>query len=192
MTRVYGWGILRSMAIAFKNFARKPITVQYPHEKIDLPERARWAVAMKRDEDGSPRCTACMACERACPDYVIKIDVTTGEDRSKFIDRWHYEIGACMMCGLCVESCAFDAIEMSHEYELARIGAESLAIDLLVDTPAAAPKRKAPAEKPAAPAGAPAAAPTEAAPAGASESVAPAPDAPAAPAPAPSEGGADA
>jgi len=177
MTRVYGWGILRSMAIAFKNFARKPITVQYPHEKIDLPERARWAVAMKRDEDGSPRCTACMACERACPDYVIKIDVTTGEDRSKFIDRWHYEIGACMMCGLCVESCAFDAIEMSHNYELARIDAANLAIDLLVDTPAAAPKRKAAAEKPAAPA----AASDEAAPAGASE-----------PASGPPEGGDDA
>lgn len=155
MNRIYGYGLLRSIAIAFKNFARKPITVQYPHEKIELPERARWAVAHKYDEDGAPKCTACLACERACPDFVIKIDVTQAEDRSKHIDRYHYEIGACMMCGLCVEACPFDAIWMSHDYELARIDPATLGVDLLFDVPAAAPKRKAAAAtgvaKPAAP-----------------------------------------
>ena len=177
MSRIYGWGIVRSMVIAFKNFARQPITVQYPHEKVQLPERSRWAVAMKRNEDGSHRCTACLICERTCPDYVIELDVTTAEDKSKFINRWHYEIGACMMCGLCVEACPFDAIEMSHEYELARADVADLAVDLLANTPAAAPKRKA-AEKPVAPSAA-----------------APAPDPVAPPAPAApdsSEGGADA
>jgi NADH-quinone oxidoreductase subunit I len=192
--RIYGYGILRSMQLAFRNFMRKPITVQYPHEKLVLPERARWAVAQRFDEDGNHRCTACLACERACPDYVIKIDVTTGEDRSKHIDRWHYEEAACMMCGLCVEACTFDAIYMSHDYELARINFADLEIDLLLDTPAAKPKKKAPAAPAAhaAPAASPAA---DAAPAPAPADAAPAPapaDA-AAPAPAPSqEGEADA
>lgn len=146
MNRFYGHGILRSMAIAFRNFMRPPITMQYPHAKYELPERSRWAVRMTYDEAGEHKCTACMACERACPDFIIKIDVTTDEERKKHIDRWHYEIGACMMCGLCVEACPFDAIHMSHEYELARIDAEALAEDLLVDVDAVGPKRKA-AEK---------------------------------------------
>ena len=98
---------------------------------------------MKYDENGEHKCTACLACERACPDFIIKIDVTTGEERKKHIDRWSYELGACMMCGLCVEACPFDAIEMSHEYELARIDAATLVEDLLVDVAAVGPKRRA-------------------------------------------------
>ena len=143
MSRIYGAGILKSMRIAFRNFMRPPITVQYPHEKLELPERSRWAVRMKYDENDDHKCTACLACERACPDFIIKIDVTTGEERSKHIDLWRYEIGACMMCGLCVEACPFDAILMSHEYELARIDPNALVEDLLVDVPAVGPKRRA-------------------------------------------------
>ncbi len=148
---VWGTGILNGMRISFRNLLRGPITVKYPHEKVELPERSRWAVEIVRDEDGSHRCTACLACERACPDYIIRIDVTTGEDRSKHIDRWGYQIGACMMCGLCVEACPFDAIRMGHDYELARFRPEELDVALLTDTPAAGPKRKAadtPADRP--------------------------------------------
>jgi NADH-quinone oxidoreductase subunit I len=143
--RIYGTGILKSMAIAYRNMLRKPITVQYPRERIELPERARWAVAIKYDEQGEIKCTGCLACERACPDHIIEMLMTTAEDRSKHIDHYRYEIGACMMCGLCVEACPFDAIEMGHDYELARIDPKSLTIDLLTDVPAAVAKRREPA-----------------------------------------------
>jgi len=152
MSRIYGMGLLKSMRIAFRNFMRPNITLQYPHEKFELPERARWAVAMKLDENGEHKCTGCFACERACPDYIIQIELTTAEDRGKHIDHWHYEIGACMMCGLCVEACPYDAIRMSHEYELARTDPGLLSIELLTDTPAVSPKRKT--AEPAAPAAA--------------------------------------
>jgi formate hydrogenlyase subunit 6/NADH:ubiquinone oxidoreductase subunit I len=107
---------------------------------------------MKLDAEGEHKCTGCIACERACPDYIIKIEFTTAEDRSKHIDHWFYEIGACMMCGLCVEACPFDAIEMSHEYELARIDPAALTVSLLTDVPAASAKRQTLAGPPAKPA----------------------------------------
>lgn len=142
MTRLWGTGILRSIYLSFKQMSRGTITLQYPHEKLVLPERARWKVAIKLDEGGAHKCTACRACEKACPDYVIELDIATNEDRSKHIDHWRYEVGACMMCGLCVEACPFDAILMSHDYELAFTDPALLTIDLLTDTPAALPKRK--------------------------------------------------
>ena len=147
---IWGTGILRGMRNTMRNMLRGPITVQYPREKLVLPERARWAVRIKLDEEGQHKCTACLACERACPDFIIKIDTTTGEDKTKNIDAWNYQLGACMMCGLCVEACPFDAIEMSHDYELARFDPELLCETLLEDTPAAKPKRKAAAPSPAA------------------------------------------
>lgn len=150
---IWGTGILKGMLITIRNMMRGPITVQYPKERLELPERARWAVQMKLDEEGQHKCTACMACEKACPDFIIKIDVLTGEDRSKQIQAWDYEVGACMMCGLCVEACPFDAIEMGQDYELATADESALCTRLLEDSPAAKPKRKAapatPAEKPA-------------------------------------------
>lgn len=147
---MWGSGLLNGLRISLRNMRRGPITVKYPYEKLELPERARWAVEAVVDENGAPRCTACMTCVRACPDHILDLEFTTAEDKSKHIEHFRYEIGACMMCGLCVESCPFDAIEMSHDYELAKIDPASLEYDLLTDVDAFSKKREA-APRPAAP-----------------------------------------
>jgi len=138
---MWGAGLINGLRITMRNMLRGPITVMYPYEKLELPERSRWAVRSKYFEDGDPRCTACMACVRSCPDHILDLEVTTAEDKSKHIDRFSYEVGACMMCGLCVETCPFDAIEMSHDYELAVTDAPLLSEDLLADVDAASAKR---------------------------------------------------
>lgn len=143
----FGLGLFKSMGIAYKNLFRKKITVQYPHERLEIPERARWAVEHKFYEDGMPKCTACGICERACPDFVIKISSYKGDEGAKRIGSYRYAIGACMMCGLCVEACPFDAIQMGKNYELARFNPDELMVNLLEDVPAADPKARAAAEK---------------------------------------------
>lgn len=154
MGRFFPEGIFKTARIGFLNLFRPNITIMYPHERYQLPERARWAVEMIFDEEGNHACTGCLLCQNACPDFIIDIEVTTAEDRSKHIDHWKYQRGACMMCGLCVEACNFNAIRMGHDYELAFIDPADITIELLTDTPAAKPKR---AERPApAPAATPA------------------------------------
>jgi NADH-quinone oxidoreductase subunit I len=150
MSRIYGTGILRSMGIAFKNFFFRPtITLQYPHEKMELPERSRGAVVPTFDEDGNPKCRACLACVRACPDFVLQLELTTDpETKTKHIDEFTYEVAACMFCGLCVETCPFDALEMSNEYELALTDREPLHYSLLHDVPAAMPPKRDAADRP--------------------------------------------
>ncbi|MDY0087016.1 MAG: 4Fe-4S dicluster domain-containing protein [Coriobacteriia bacterium] len=144
---MWGKGILTGMLITMRNMLRVPITVKYPYEKLELPDRARWAVTPLYDEESKPKCTACLACVRACPDHILEFDVTVREDKTKHINHYSYEIGACMMCGLCVEACPYDAITMGHDYELARTSPEELVVDLLTDVDAAPIKRVKPAEK---------------------------------------------
>ena len=138
---MWGSGIIKGFAITMRNMFRGPITVMYPEQKLTLPERARWAVAHKFDAEGRPKCTACLICENECPDHVLRIDVSKTDTGGKHIDRYVYEVGACMMCGLCVEACPFDAIEMSHEYELATRDSHELVRVLLRDVDAASTRR---------------------------------------------------
>lgn len=146
--KIWGTGLLNGLRISFRNLRRPAITMQYPKVKFDLPERARWAVAPKYDEQGVPKCTGCMTCVKTCPDHVLDLQFTTNEEtKDKHIDVFSYQVAACMMCGLCVESCPFDALKMSHEYELARWAPDQLQYNLLENVEAAKPKRepKAPA-----------------------------------------------
>ncbi len=144
---MWGAGLLNGLRISMRNMLRGPITVKYPYEKLELPERARWAVVPTYDEAGALKCTACMTCVKACPNHILDLDFTTDETtKQKHIDSFFYELGACMMCGLCVEQCPFDAIEMSHDYELARTSPAELSIELLADVDAARSKRERPAK----------------------------------------------
>lgn len=138
---MWGSGILKGFAITMRNMLRGPITVMYPEQRLELPERARWAVAPRYDAEGAPKCTACLICVKECPDHVLSIEASKNDDGGKHIDRYVYEVGACMMCGLCVEACPFDAIEMSHEYELATRDSRELVRVLLSDVDAASPRR---------------------------------------------------
>jgi NADH-quinone oxidoreductase subunit I len=149
---MYGSGILKGFAITIRNMFRPTITVQYPEQKLTLPERARWTVTHKYDAEGRPKCTACLICVRECPDHVLRIESSPRPDGGKHIDRYIYELGACMMCGLCVAACPYDAICMSHDYELATRDRDDLVRILLRDVDAASMRRVAPAAT-AAPAG---------------------------------------
>jgi len=100
-------------------------TVQYPEEKLPVPEEFRYIpfLIYEEDENGKrhDRCTSCGICAKVCPPQCIWIvrtnDPLTGrpvpEPKEFYID-----VDICMNCGLCAEYCPFDAIKMDHDYEL--------------------------------------------------------------------------
>lgn len=113
--------LLAGLVVTLKHAFRKPVTLQYPDERPDLPVRFRGRLVLPVDpEKGGNRCTACMLCVRACPNGSIAISkaVVEGKPRPQAAS-YHYNLATCMFCNLCVEACPFAAIIMSDEYECA-------------------------------------------------------------------------
>jgi len=152
--KIYGLGILKGLGVTLKHFINTYIddirwrgkryytgeginyrsskdvqgifTVQYPEEKLPVPEEFRFIpfLIYEEKEDGTTeqRCTSCGICAKVCPPQCIWIvranDPNTGRpipDPAEF----YIDIDICMSCGLCSEYCPFDAIKMDHNYELA-------------------------------------------------------------------------
>jgi NADH-quinone oxidoreductase subunit I len=104
-------------------------TVQYPEEKLILPEEARYIPFLvyneKPDGGRDVLCTSCGICAKVCPPQCIWIvrsnDPVTGKPvpvpTEFFIDA-----DICMNCGFCAEYCPFDAIKMDHDFDIASYG----------------------------------------------------------------------
>lgn len=115
-------GFLKGFGVTFKAMVSPAVTVQYPHERLDPPPRARGVIALKADN-----CTSCMLCVRSCPDWCIYIEAHKvkapprregGKPRTvNEIDRFDIDYALCMYCGICVEVCPFEAIFWSPEFE---------------------------------------------------------------------------
>lgn len=101
-------------------------TVQYPEEKLPVPEEFRFIpfLIYEEKEDGSieHRCTSCGICPKVCPPQCIWIVRSNDPDTGRPIPEpaeFFIDVDICMSCGLCAEYCPFDAIKMDHDYELA-------------------------------------------------------------------------
>lgn len=155
---MYGKGILKGLSVSAKRFletylddlrwlgrkrygspegiahrasknGRGIFTVQYPEEKVPVPEEFRFVPFLVYDEgpagEKNLRCTACGICAKVCPPQCIWMirasEPATGRpipDAAEFF----IDADICMNCGLCAEFCPFDAIKMDHDYELATHG----------------------------------------------------------------------
>lgn len=150
---MYGLGILKGLGITLKHFletylddirwfgrryytkegidrrasveARGIFTVQYPEEKLPVPEEFRYIpfLIYEENENGEriDRCTSCGICAKVCPPQCIWIVRTNDPNTGRPIPspkEFYIDVDICMNCGFCAEYCPFDAIKMDHDYEL--------------------------------------------------------------------------
>lgn len=108
------------------NDAKGIFTVQYPEEKLPVPEEFRFIpfLIYDVDEQGAhqDRCTSCGICAKVCPPQCIWIVRTEDPETHRPVPEpvdFFIDVDICMNCGLCAEHCPFDAIKMDHDYELA-------------------------------------------------------------------------
>ena len=72
------------MSITFKYLFRKPVTVQYPFEKVPMYPRYRGMHFLERYEDGTERCVCCGLCAKACPADCIYMEPSETDDGVMF------------------------------------------------------------------------------------------------------------
>ncbi|MCD4814609.1 NADH-quinone oxidoreductase subunit I [bacterium] len=123
--------LVKGLAITLRQLFSKPCTIQYPEERLIWPDRTRGRLVLPRDpETGKNRCTACMICQRSCPNGSIEITGRTNAAGKKEAEDYLLHLDRCTFCGICVEVCPFDALRMSHEHELAVTDKTALTLHL--------------------------------------------------------------
>ena len=111
--------IVSGMALTFKYFFKKKVTLNYPYERGPLGPRFKGEHALRRYPNGEERCIACKLCEAVCPAQAITIEAEPREDGSRRTTRYDIDMTKCIYCGLCEEACPVDAIVEGPNMEFA-------------------------------------------------------------------------
>lgn len=110
--------LFTGMKITGKVAFRKPITVHYPFERMEVTPNFRGHTDLII-EKGFHKCITCGMCERICPSNCIRIIAEKPEGaKKKELIAYHLDFTKCSLCANCVEICPTSALYFSHEYTL--------------------------------------------------------------------------
>jgi len=121
-------GDIRAFANGFKTtfqaLLTKPVTVQYPEQRITMAKRYRGLHKLLRYSDGMEKCIGCSLCAAACPAKAIRVVAAENTESERYSpgERYAaiYEINMirCIFCGYCEEACPTGAIVLGQQYEI--------------------------------------------------------------------------
>jgi NAD(P)H-quinone oxidoreductase subunit I len=115
----------QGLSVTFDHMQRRPVTVQYPYEKLIPSERFRGRIHFEFD-----KCISCEVCVRVCPINLPVVDWTfNSETKKKQLKHYSIDFGVCIFCGNCVEYCPTNCLSMTEEYELSTYDRHELNYD---------------------------------------------------------------
>lgn len=116
---------IAGMRITGRYMMQKPITVQYPDERLPIPDRYRGIHYLEQE-----KCINCLACARACPIDCIEMDAIRHGKELEWVS-FTLDYQKCMFCELCVYPCPKDCIHMGTEYAFVTTDRSEFKFDLL-------------------------------------------------------------
>ncbi len=99
------------------------VTLQYPHEKLPLPDNARYQLHNEIDD-----CIVCDKCAKICPVDCIDIEVVKATEQigttsdgtpiRLYAAKFDIDMAKCCFCGLCTTVCPTECLTMTQEYDV--------------------------------------------------------------------------
>ncbi|MEO0537272.1 MAG: NAD(P)H-quinone oxidoreductase subunit I [Cyanobacteria bacterium P01_A01_bin.123] len=115
----------QGLSVTFDHMRRRPVTVQYPYEKLIPSERYRGRIHFEFD-----KCISCEVCVRVCPINLPVVDWDFDKaTKKKTLNHYSIDFGVCIFCGNCVEYCPTNCLSMTEEYEMASYDRHELNYD---------------------------------------------------------------
>lgn len=98
------------------------VTLQYPHETINVPDNGRYKLHNEIDD-----CIVCDKCAKICPVDCIDIEpirspeeigkTSDGTSKRIYAAKFDIDMGKCCFCGLCTTVCPTECLTMTKEYD---------------------------------------------------------------------------
>ena len=98
------------------------VTLQYPHQKLPIPEVGRYQLDVVIDD-----CIVCDLCAKICPVDCIEIEsikateaigkTSDGSVKRLYAAKFDIDMAKCMYCGLCTTVCPTECITMTNQYD---------------------------------------------------------------------------
>ena len=114
----YGIGLAKGLMVTIKHLLRRPITTQYPEQRLIPSKRVRGNELVWN----KVKCVVCTTCAKACPQGAIRMvtSVDPANPNKPTMGKIEVDTGYCISCGICVESCPYSALHMGYAYERAK------------------------------------------------------------------------
>jgi NADH-quinone oxidoreductase subunit I len=144
--------IMIGMSITFRQMFNKAVTIQYPEQRLQLPERERNRLFVNMED-----CIGCDQCAKACPvscidietvkvvpgDVVGKTGVTSqGKKKALHVTDFTIDFAKCCYCQLCVFPCPTECIYMTDVFEFSTFDRQELLYQFSDLTPSQAEEKK--------------------------------------------------
>jgi formate hydrogenlyase subunit 6/NADH:ubiquinone oxidoreductase subunit I len=108
------------------------LTTRYPAVREPMPPSFRGQLTLDAVRCWGPDCDACV---KACLPQALSVNRTA----DGLPPRLRLNLGACIVCGQCVDACPGNALAFSPDYELASRRIDDLLTDVTFDSE---PERK--------------------------------------------------